>query len=355
MKLTKRKDGRYCTSRTINGERVFFYSSERTEKKAEKDIENQMLAYRGKIEEEAKGKKLEVVTDEWEEEHYKTIQYQTAIRYKSYVARFKDYFSDVYIKDIKSDEIERFYQGMVLQGFSSKTIKDQASVVKLIMRYALIKRYIDTNIADYVTPPKGKPKEVRQPLTKKEIKTVENNITAEFGRIAYFLLYTGLRKGEMLALTYGDIDLKNNFITVNKSVEYISNKPNVKLPKTKAGIRHVPLPEALKFLFSGKHKKDELVFGVNGQLMRKSYFDRHWAKYLEETGLQVTPHQFRHTYATLLFEWRITEKDAQQILGHADISTTQNIYTHISDTRMRQTTKNINKKIRCCQCVVKAE
>ena len=349
MKLTKRKDGRYCTSRTINGERVFFYSSERTEKKAEKDIENQMLAYQGKIE---KGRTLQSVADEWEEEHYNKIQYQTASRYKSYVARITKYFADTYIKDIKSDEIERFYQGMVLQGFSSKTIKDQASVVKLIMRYALIKRYIDTNVADFVTPPKGKPKEERQPLTKKEIKAVEESIGTEFGNIAYFLLYTGLRKGEMLALTYGDIDFKNNFITVNKSVEYIGNKPNVKSPKTKAGTRHVPLPEALKFLFSGKHKKDDLIFSQNGNIMSKSYFREHWIKYCKEIGIDVTPHQFRHTYATLLFEWKITEKDAQQILGHADISTTQNIYTHISDTRMKQTTRDINKKIRCCQRVV---
>lgn len=349
MKLTKRKDGRYCTSRTINGERIFFYSSEQTEKKATRDIEKQMLEYRGKLE---RGKSFQDVADEWEEEHYKHVQYQTMERYKSYVARVKDYFCDCYIKDITGEMISCFYQEMVQKGFSTKTLKDQASIVKMIMRYALIRRYITSNTADYVDIPKGKPKEERTPLSAKDIEAVKNNVFLDFGKIAFFLLYTGLRRGEMLALTYGDIDLKNNLINVNKSVEHIGNKPRIKEPKTKAGVRQVPLPDVLRFIFSGKHKKDEIVFSQSGELMKKSYFRNNWLKYCKAAGITATPHQFRHTYATFLFEWKITEKDAQQILGHADISTTQNIYTHISESRIMQTTKNINEKIKSCQSVV---
>ncbi len=347
--MKKRKDGRWCKTVTIAGERVYFYSNEPTEKKAVRDIEKQMVEYRGKIE---RGKTFQEVADEWEEEHYKHIQYQTASRYKSHVSRAVDYFSDYYIKDISSEDIECFYRDMVIKGFSTKSIKDQASIVKMIMRYALIHRYITSNIAEFVASPKGKPKEERMPLSKNEIKAVKDSVFLNFGKIAYFLLYTGLRKGEMLALTYGDIDLQNSLINVNKSVEYIGNKPRVKEPKTKSGIRQVPLPETLKFLFAGKHKKDDIVFSQNGELMKKSYFHEQWMRYCKEIGITVTPHQFRHTYATFLFEWKIAEKDAQQILGHADISTTQNIYTHISESRIIQTTKNINKKINGCHSAV---
>ena len=349
MSLTRRKDGRWVKSKTINGERVFFYSMEKSEKKALRDIESQMVSYQGKIE---RGKTFQEVADEWEEVHYKKIQYQTASRYKSHVARAVEYFQGEYIRKITSEDISCFYQQLSLQGFSTKTIKDQASIVKLIMRYALIKRYISTNVADYVPVPTGKPKQEREPLTPDEIQAVKDNAHSEFGRIAYFLLYTGLRKGEMLALTYADIDLKNSVINVNKSVEYISNNPRIKKPKTKAGTRRVPLPEALKFLFSGKHSKSEIVFSQGGKLMKKSYFRDHWVRYCRETGIDVTPHQFRHTYATFLFEWNISEKDAQQILGHADITTTQNIYTHITENRINETLKNINQNISCCSDVV---
>ena len=347
--MKKRKDGRWCKTVTIAGERVYFYSNEPTEKKAVRDIEKQMVEYRGKIE---RGKTFQEVADEWEDEHYKHVQHQTSSRYKSHVARAVDYFSDYYMKDISSEDIECFYREMVLKGFSTKSIKDQASIVKMIMRYALIHRYISSNIADYVVCPKGKPKEERTPLTQKDIKAVESGIFLDFGKIAYFLLYTGLRKGEMLALSYGDIDLQNSVINVNKSVEYIGNKPRIKEPKTKSGVRQVPLPDALKFMFLGKHTKTDIVFSQNGELMKKSYFREHWMRYCNEVGITATPHQFRHTYATFLFEWKISEKDAQQILGHADISTTQNIYTHINEARIKQTTKNINKKIKCCHNVV---
>ena len=347
--MKKRKDGRWSKTKTINGERVFFYSSAPTEKKAIADIENQMIEYKGKLE---RGKLFSDVADEWEEMHYQKIQYQTSSRYKSLVARIVEYFNGWYINTITNEDILLFYESLSMQDFSTKSIKDHASIVRMIMRYAYIKRYIKSNPSDYVIPPKGKPKKERQPLSKDDITAVQNNIFNDFGKIAYFLLYTGLRKGEALALTYDDIDLKNNLIRVNKSVEYISNKPRIKEPKTESGTRCVPLPDALKFLFQGKHKKDEIVFNQKGNLMRKSYFREHWVRYCKEIGIDASPHQFRHTYATLLHEWNISVKDAQHILGHSDVSTTQNIYTHISQARIEQTTKDINRQINCCQSVV---
>lgn len=351
MSLTRRKDGRWCKSKTINGKKVFFYSSQPTERKAAKDIENQMLAY---TEQEEIGKSLKEVAYEWKEDHYKTIQYQTAFRYNSYVERFINYFADKYIKEITAEQIELFYNGMVIDGFSSKTIKDQAGIVKMIMRYALIKRYIEVDVSQYITPPKGKAKQERQPLTPDEIRRVQSDIFSDFGKIAYFLLYTGLRKGELLALTYKDIDLKNNLITINKSVEYVGNTPRIKQPKTASGIRKVPLPDILIPIVKCKHSKSDIVFSQNGEIMTKSYFSAEWKRYCKRLGINVTAHQFRHTYATMLFEWDISEKDAQTILGHADISTTHNIYTHISESRIIQTTKNINDKIKSCQKVVKS-
>lgn len=345
MSLTRRKDGRWCKSKTINGKKVYFYSTQTTERKAAKDIENQMLAY---SEKEEAGKLIKEIAYEWKEEHYKQIQHQTAERYNSYVERFINYFADKYIKEITAGQIELFYNSMVLDGFSSKTIKDQAGIVKMIMRYALIKRYIENDVSQYVTPPKGKPKEERQPLSPEDIEKVKSDMFSQFGQIAFFLLYTGLRKGELLALTYEDIDLKNNLITINKSVEYIGNKPNIKLPKTSSGIRKVPLPDILKPIVKSGKKKG-IIFSQDGELMHKSYFRENWVRYCKRVGINATPHQFRHTYATMLFEWDISEKDAQQILGHADISTTHNIYTHITESRMSQTVKNINQKIKSCQ------
>ena len=164
----------------------------------------------------------------------------------------------------------------------------------------------------------------------------------EVGLLAVFFFYTGLRKGETLALTFGDIDRERARIRVTKSVYFINNTPKLKKPKTAAGIREVIVPNMLlELLPSGE--KDEYVFGESpADLMRQHFFDKAWAHWQKETGLDLTAHQLRHGYATLLHEAGIDVKDAQDLLGHADASTTQNIYTEVSHTRREKTAKILN-------------
>lgn len=351
MALTKRKDGRWCKSKTINGTRIFFYSSENTERKALRDIENQMIEYTGKIE---KGKLFKDVADEWESEHYEHIQYQTALRYKSLASRIVDHFGNKYITRISTEDIMSFMNNLAAEQFSSKSIKDEMSVLKMIFKYAKIKNYISENITLYLMPPKGKPKEERSALNDEEIKLVEDSIDCDFGLLAFFILYSGLRKGETLALEWEDIDFEQNIIKINKSVEFVGCTPRLKSPKTKAGERIVPLIDKLKDVLV-KYKATGIVFNQDGHHMNSSYFQRHWKNYKDETGLTVSPHQLRHTFTTLLYEWDVSDKDTQEILGHADISTTRNIYTHIRQSRMTETLKKINQKLsQSCQDVVTA-
>lgn len=352
MALTRRNDGRWCKTKTINGKKMYFYSAEPTEKKALRDIENQMIEYTGEVQ---KGKLFKDVAEEWEKEHYEHIQYQTALRYKSLTARIVKHFGSKYIRNITADDIMSFMNMLAEEQFSTKSIKDEMSVIKMIFKYAKIKDYVPENMALYLMPPKGKPKEERSALDDNEIKMVENSVEYDFGLLAFFILYSGLRKGEVLALEWEDIDFENNIIKVNKSVEFVGCSPRLKAPKTKAGERVVPLIDKLKNVLI-KYKATGIVFNQDGHHMNSSYFQRHWKKYEKETGLTVSPHQLRHTFTTLLYEWDISDKDTQEILGHADISTTRNIYTHIRQSRMTETLKKINQKLsKSCQKVVETE
>lgn len=341
MGLTRRKDGRWCKTKTINGERIFFYSTEPTERKAIKDIENQMIEYNGKIQ---RGKLFKDVATEWEREHYEKIAHQTMARYKRLCAMAVEHFGNSYIKSINTEDIASYLDELVYRKYSSKTIKDEMSVLKMIFKHAAVKRYISSNPTLYITAPDGVPKAERNSLTDEEIKGVEKNIDKDFGLLVYFLLYSGLRKGEALALKYSDIDFDNNIIHVTKSVEFVSNTPHIKSPKTASGKRNVPLVDKLKEKLPHGNR-DDLIFNNAGKLMRRSYFKKHWDNYRKQTGLNITAHQLRHTFATLLFEWDIDEKDSQEILGHSDISTTRNIYTHIRQNRMTETLNKINQKL----------
>lgn len=337
--MKKRADGRYVKKIKLqDGTYKYFYSNAETSAKAERDIYSQLLEYNGKT---IQGKKLIEVSDEWEEQHYDKIAYSTARRYETYVKAFNDYFHDEYIRDISAIGLTNFMQYLSSQNYSTKTIKDQLSVIKQIFKFAVIHRYVDTDVSVYIVPTKGVSAKKRDALTENEMKTVENSINCTFGLLAYFLLYTGLRKGEALALQWKDIDFDNKVIHIYKSVYYESNKPFIKQPKTSAGKRDIILLDCLAEKLK-KGNSNDFVFTHNNQLMDKSYFTREWEKYKNESGLKITAHQLRHTFATILFEAGLPEKDTQTLMGHSDIKVTQNIYTHIRQQRLNDTAKKLN-------------
>lgn len=335
--MKKRADGRYQKSITIDGKRHVFYG------KTPAEINRKILDFQKKTE---NGKTFREVADEWANEHFDKIEYSTARRYRRLKDAVTDEVGDMYINEITSNDIILFLRKLSAQDYSSKTIKDQLSVIKMIFKYAVIQQYITNNVTEYITPEKGKKSVTRQPLTDKEIAIVNNSIDCTFGFFVYFLLYTGLRKGEALALKWSDIDFNNKTINVSNSVYHEGNTPKIKPPKTDAGTRTVILLDCLYEKLKERYKPNETyVFNYNGNLMGGSMYTRRWKKYQQETNTSFTAHQLRHTFATLLFEANINVKDAQVLMGHSDISVTQNIYTHIRQSRVSQTANALNSFI----------
>lgn len=153
-------------------------------------------------------------------------------------------------------------------------------------------------------------------LTDNEIRVICNNTDKDFGTLAYFLLYTGLRKGEALALTYGDIDFQNSVIHITKSLRHIDDNPVITRPKNAADCRDIPLLDNLRPLLSAQKPKSDLIFSQHGKHMSRSYFDTHWKNYCKASGLKITAHQLRHTFAMLLSGRGIDVKEIQKLLGH---------------------------------------
>lgn len=176
-----------------------------------------------------------------------------------------------------------------------------------------------------------------------------NSFDKSFGEFAYTILFTGCRRGEALALQWKDIDFKKNTITVNKSVNYNGDNQNTPIisphTKSEAGMRTVVMLDCLKNrLQSIKQEPEKYIFGGDTP-PTKTALRHKWKKYLKETGLSITPHQLRHAYATILYDAGIDVKSAQELMGHSNISLTQNIYTHISKSRREQTAESLNEYV----------
>lgn len=167
-----------------------------------------------------------------------------------------------------------------------------------------------------------------------ELRIVNQHTDTMGGLFAYLVLYTGLRRGEALALTPADI--KDKYIVVNKSVSYPDNQPLLKGTKTDAGTRYVPLPifvkDRIKPLLTGKY----LFEDVSGGMLTEKHYEKMWKDYQALTGLTITAHQLRHAYASVVLRNAgMDDFDTKEFIGHADITTTRNIYTHITNERLQ--------------------
>lgn len=145
------------------------------------------------------------------------------------------------------------------------------------------------------------------------------------------LYYTGCRRSELLGLKYSDIH--DGFIYINRVIIFENGKPVVRnYTKTQAGMRKIPLVEPVKDVLP-KEKEGFIFTNSQGNLLTLSQLNGAWARYKKNTGVQFTPHQLRHAFATLCFDAGLRPKEAQTILGHSKESTTLDIYTDIDKER----------------------
>ena len=333
--MKKRKDGRYQEEITVkvNGRKVrkVFYGRTKTE------LNRKIMAFR---EEQERGKLFSEVADEWWDLHEPTLAYNTTKGYKPALARAKLFFGKTNIREIKAPDVNRVQVDFIRSNHAAqKTAKTQLLVINQICKYATANGYIPYNPARDISVPRGLTHNPREIISDEDIKRVKASTDCTFGMFPFWILYTGCRRGELLALTWEDVDIKGRTIWITKSVYHDSNSPKVKEPKSAAGKRGVPLMD--KLLEQIEPGRGLIFPNDDGGILTEMQFQKLWAAYTEESGVSCTPHQIRHGYATMLFENGIEVKDAQELLGHAYASTTQDIYMHIRQTRKEAVKKQL--------------
>lgn len=333
--MTRRKDGLWQEKMPIQKDgRVsykYFYGKTKTE------VLRKIAEYTEQVE---TGPSFESVADQWWERHEKTLSPTTVTGYKRAVTRAKEWFAEKPVKEIKTLDVVRFMDASVREWkMSHKSASNQLIVVRQILRFAVLAGHIDVNPVAEVKVPRGLSKKEREAPESDDIANIKASVGCTFGLLAYMALYTGLRKGELLALKWEDIDRDQMEIHVRRSWYDVTGTPGLKEPKTKNGIRTVPLVRKLAEVLPEDGKG--YIFSEDGRLMPDWRVRNLYEQYQAESGVNCTLHQLRHAYATMLFENGIEVKDAQRILGHAQASTTQDIYTEIR----RDREKIINQKL----------
>lgn len=370
--MIKRKDGRWQEQVKLPGmaKPKYFYG------KTQKEVRRKMAEW-SQAEEEAKTKAVlfETVADEWLNFKIEVdkVGWNTEHGYMPSLREAKDWFSGRNIGDIYADEIMDFLKSVAAKGLGFSAVSKRKNVMNGIFDYAILKRMIKYNPARSAKLPGNLPKGTREPPEDEQMDKVRAAFGGEgFGLFPLLQAFTGMRRAELLALRWEDFDWEKNLISVKHSVEFINGIPRVKTPKTDAGEREISLLEQLKRRLP-RNKSGMIFKGKNGYMTANEYH-RAWKRWCISAGLAeekeqpegkkklrgldkwrvtVTSHQLRHYYATILYEAGVGMKDMQDLLGHADIQTTLNVYTHIRKRQKKAATERLNQFL--CQNDVENE
>ena len=372
--MLKRSDGRWQDQITLPGmsKPKYFYG------KTQKEVKQKMAAWK---QEQTQGKSFEAAADAWDVWHTDQVSYNGAEAYRAALKRTKEHFCGRMVQDIGPDEIDAYIRYLAGRGYARRTVQLHLDMLNMIYDYAIVNRWAESNPCNAVKLPSGLPKGRRDIPTDEELEKVRAGLEYDFGLFPFMLFYTGLRRGELLALRWEDIDREKKLIRVERAVYFAGNTPQIKEPKTEAGKRSVVLLDAVRDVLP--EPGTGYIFGGEKPLT-KIQVRKRWLNWCRAAGLatgtttqkkgkngrvyesttweaDITPHQLRHAFATILFDAGIDVKDAQEILGHSSIQVTRDIYTHIRQQRREDTAERLNaflqndretKKPEVCQNIV---
>jgi len=257
------------------------------------------------------------------------------------------------LKEITATQIQALLNSIT----SSRSLAHKVRItLNQIFKQAIADRLVNFNpvqACKVIAPDKPKREFLSGAQREKLLEILKDN---RLYPLIYTMLYTGMRQGEALALTWSDIDFENKRIIVSKAIEYEKSKSRTKDPKTERGFRQIPIPEELAEYLQEYKKKTKSIYvfpGHAGGLMGLTELNNHWRKAQKkikkwfennpDAGIEpfnLTCRLLRHTYCTGLFDAEIDEVSAAEIMGH-DVSIMREVYTHISDERKKATVEKI--------------
>ena len=306
--------------------------------------------------------KLKELLELWLERYMKhTIKIRTYNRYKSIceLHLIKD-LGEYELEELKPNVLQDFLLKKIDGNYSTNTIKGIVSVLKQALRLAVTLEFVDKEYCSNLKMPSSEEKEISV-FTKKEQQVIEsfclNHNKRNYIGIV-ICLYTGIRLGELLALTWDDIDFNSNLLTINKTSysAKVDGKTQIIVdkPKTKKSNRVIPIPNQLVKLLRVIKKESNSKYVIttrnSGMVGNRSY-QRTFKFILKKVNVPYRNfHSLRHTFATNAIELGMDVKTLAEILGHTNAMITLNRYSHsllnYKIEMMNKLGKNLNLSIK---------
>jgi len=243
---------------------------------------------------------------------------------------------------IEETEVQAFVFQKLAQGLSQKTIKDILIVFKMILKFGAKHNWINYIQLDiqYPTQREKQHLEVLSIANQKKVMThIQEHFTFRNLGI-YICLSSGIRIGEVCALTWEDLNTDTGIINVSKTIQRIYTiEDNIRKteliidsPKTKNSIREIPMSrDLLKMLKPIKKIVNSTFFALTNDAKptEPRTYRSYYKKFMKDLGMpNLKFHGLRHSFATRCIESKCDYKTVSVLLGHSNISTTLNLYVH---------------------------
>lgn len=243
------------------------------------------------------------------------------------------------LKKLNKDILQLFVNNLT---FAPSTTKLIFYILKSALSCAEEEGCISNNICSKIRLPKKETSEVSI-LTINEQRRLENSLTERNDIGILICLYMGLRIGELCALKWSDIDFTNNVMHINGTQSRINGKLTVTSPKSKTSMRIIPIPEVLTDKLKSCKNRDEFVLSHNGGMIDVRVYRRRFKKLLESAEIPYTKfHALRHTFASRALEVGMDYKTLSEILGHASVAITMDLYVHSLDEHKKAEINKLN-------------
>lgn len=285
-------------------------------------------------------------------------KHSTIMLYKHLTERIYPAIGHIKLRELRADHLNDLYSALSKDGLnkrnggklSTKTILEHHRLISTVLEQAVKEGLVPFNVASRATLPKAEHKEVNY-FQLEQVAAIRDALEREpmkWKTLVHLLLITGARRGEVLGLKWDKVDFEGNRIYICNSILYA---PDIGIyestPKTERSRRYVALPpetiqllrqyrawQAGERLRLGEYyqNQDFLFTQDNGKPMHPDSVTEWLKRFSKRHDLpHINPHAFRHTMASMLYFNGVDSVSISKRLGHAQVSTTANIYAHVME------------------------
>jgi integrase len=345
--IYQRKDGRWVASIVLEDHsRKYYYGQ--TRKEAHEKLKNAQHEYEQGILATGPQQTVKQYLEYWlEDVHKAKLRLGSYDAYRTILNRHLiPELGHIRLQKLTTQLVQSFYAKKQKQGYSASRVRAIHVVLHKSLEHAKRIKLVGSNVCDGVELPRSEQHEI-QPLTPEQARLLLQKVREHhLEALLTLALTTGMRKGEILALRWQDINLQKGNLQIRRTLSYMAHygfkEGEPKTAKSKRTIalpqfvietlkRHYTLQQEARLQASEAWDEHDLVFpNKHGGFIVPMTLANHFTRLLVEIGLpHIRFHDLRHSAATLLLSMGVPAKVVQEILGHSTFSTTMDRYSHV--------------------------